>query len=512
MAEDDVPGTNHVPKTYTTDFGFIPIPKRLRYDPERPFRFGLLLNASFGFGSTFVVANLYYCQPLLIQFALSFDVSFARVSRIPTLIQAGYATGLLLISPLGDLVRRRQLILAIVTLGTALTIGLAVTTHLMVFEGLCFLIGAVSVTPQILLPLAADLAPPERRASAISVVLSGLLFGVLIARVLAGVIAEFTTWRVVYYMAIGLQTLCLIGGYFILPDYPAKNKNLTYWNILWTMGKFAVTEPLLIQGCLINIASSACFSAFWVTLTFLLGSPPYNYSTLAIGLFGLIGMLGVAMGPLVGRLIDRLVPWYASFFSIIMLVIFQSVQTGAGGINIAAVILATFGLDVFRQMLQVSLSTKILSISTEARARLNAIFILSLFIGQVMGTAVGTHVFVRFGWRAAAGLNMAWYAWQLVILLLRGPHVSRYTWFGYEGGLEPRKDVVMARQKAAQDAANRAENGETESQAKERVSAEGSGEKTVPSTIAASAEGDGTSPNTARGSQDLEEEKKQTIS
>ena len=137
----------------------------------------------------------------------------------------------------------------------------------------------MSVTPQILLPLAADLAPPERRASAISVVLSGLLFGVLIARVLAGVIAEFTSWRVVYYMAVGTQGLVLVGSYLILPDYPPMNDDLTYFDILWTMAKFAFTEPQLIQACLVNMASSAQFSNFWVTLTFLLGGPPYNYST-----------------------------------------------------------------------------------------------------------------------------------------------------------------------------------------------------------------------------------------
>lgn len=153
------------------------------------------------------------------------------------------------------------------------------TRSLVAFEALSFLVGVVSVTPQILLPLAADLAPPERRASAISVVLSGLLFGVLIARVLAGVIAEFTSWRVVYYMAIGTQTAVLAGSYLILPDYPSKNDDLTYFDILWTMGKFACTEPLLIQACLVNMASSAQFSNFWVTLTFLLGGPPYNYST-----------------------------------------------------------------------------------------------------------------------------------------------------------------------------------------------------------------------------------------
>ena len=153
------------------------------------------------------------------------------------------------------------------------------TKSIHVFEALTFLIGMTSVTPQILLPLAADLAPEKRRASAISVVLSGLLFGVLIARVIGGVIAEFSSWRVVYYFSLGVQTVVLVGSYFMLPDCPSKNKDLTYWHILWTMAKFAVTEPILIQAYLINFASSACFSNFWVTLTFLLGGPPYHYST-----------------------------------------------------------------------------------------------------------------------------------------------------------------------------------------------------------------------------------------
>ena len=148
-----------------------------------------------------------------------------------------------------------------------------------VFETLSYFVGVVSVTPQILLPLAGDLAPEKKRPAAISVVLSGLYFGILLARVLAGIIAEFTSWRVVYYFAIGVQALVFVGSYLILPDYPSKNKDLTYWNILWTTAKFSVTEPILIQASLINFASSACFVNFWVTLTFLLGGPPYHYST-----------------------------------------------------------------------------------------------------------------------------------------------------------------------------------------------------------------------------------------
>lgn len=180
-----------------------------------------------------------------------------------------YASGLLLITPLGDLVRRRSLILLLIIITSSLTIGLPLTSSLHVFEGLSFLIGFSSVVPQIMMPFAADLAPPHKRASALSIVLSGLLLGVLFARVLAGVIANFVTWHVVYWLALGLQVALFVLLYFKLPDFPAKNQHMSYFGILWTMAKFAVTEPVLIQASLINIASMACFTNFWVCLTHL---------------------------------------------------------------------------------------------------------------------------------------------------------------------------------------------------------------------------------------------------
>ncbi|KAH7927665.1 MFS general substrate transporter [Leucogyrophana mollusca] len=445
--------------TRSKDFGFIVIPRRLRYNPEKPFHFGMLLNVSFGIGSTLVVANLYYCQPLLIQLSQSFGVTYDEVSRIPTLVQAGYGIGLLLISPLGDMVRRRQLIILLVMLSTGLTIGLAITNNLRVFEVVSFFVGMTSVAPQILMPLAADLAPPERRASAISVVLSGFLLGILIARVLAGVVANFTSWRIVYFMSIGVQGLVLIGAYLILPDYPSRNGQLSYFSLFRSMFKFIVTEPLVVQILLINIAASACYTNFWVTLTFLLGGPPYYYSTVVIGLMGLVGMLGVLVVPFMGRLIDRLVPWYATLITTVLLLVFQAVQTVGGGVNIAAVVIACFGLDVCRQTQQVSLSTRMFSpqhlrdspfspkcpadhvgsLKSRNRCFHRSFIFTQVFLGQVTGTSVGTKVFVEHGWRSDSVLAMAWFAWQLGILLLRGPHCPRNRWFGYEGGLRFRK-------------------------------------------------------------------------
>ncbi|RPD56725.1 MFS general substrate transporter [Lentinus tigrinus ALCF2SS1-7] len=439
------------------DFGFLPIPSRVRYDPDHPAHFGLLMNVTFGIASTFIVANLYYCQPLLIQFSLAFGVTYQEVSNIPTLVQAGYAVGLLFITPLGDLVRRRPLILILTFITASLTIGLAITSNLAAFEVLCFFVGVCTVVPQILMPLAVDLAPPERRASALSIVLSGLLFGVLIARVLAGVVAQFVTWRVVYYIAIGVQYAILLVLYWMLPDYPSKNKGTSYFSILYSMAKFCVTEPLLVQAILITVPSSATFTNWWVTLTFLLGGPPYNYSTVVIGLFGLVGMVGVAMAPLIGRTIDRLVPWSATLVGIIMLIITFAIQTAAVGLNVAVVIIVCIGLDIFRQTQQVSLTTAVLGLDASARSRLNAVLILSLFIGQVMGTAVGSKVFTEHGWRPDASLNLAWTGFTLFILLLRGPHVPRYTWLGWQGGFELRKSKVLERQQREREAAEESE-------------------------------------------------------
>jgi predicted MFS family arabinose efflux permease len=171
------------------------------------------------------------------------------------------------------------------TLSSTACLSLALVPSIIGFEVLSFVLGVVTVTPQIMIPFVADLAPPERRARAISIVFSGILLGVLVARVLAGVVGQFTAWENIFYVGAATQYVLLILLYFLLPDWPrnmpknSKGEPLNYFGILWSMVKFSVTEPLLIQGCLIAFLSSAVFANFWTTLTFLLGGPPYFYST-----------------------------------------------------------------------------------------------------------------------------------------------------------------------------------------------------------------------------------------
>ncbi|KPV74970.1 uncharacterized protein RHOBADRAFT_48544 [Rhodotorula graminis WP1] len=423
------------------DFGFLPIPRRLQYDSARPFHFGLLLNVIFAFAATFSVANLYYPQPILIVLSDNFGVSYQKVTNIPTLLQASYALGLAFICPLGDLVRRRPLLLLVVAIAAILSLILAVVPNVTSFQAISFFLGAASVTPQILLPLAGDLAPPARRASALSIVLAGLLLGILLARVLAGLIAEKASVSALYYMSFGLQALIWVLVYATVPDYPAKNAHLSYFEILWSMAKYLVTEPVLVQGCLISGAASIIFSCFWTSSTFLLGDI-YGYNSLEIGLFALVGVAGILAAPFLGRLIDGLVPWLGTLIGIVGILVSQSIFTGAAASSIGAVVVVIFVLDLAMQMQQVSNSTRIFALSSAARARLSAVYLVCVFAGQLIGTAAGTRIYLDAGgYRASGGFCVAVAGFMLVVLSLRGPHLPDKRWVGWAGGWELRKAV-----------------------------------------------------------------------
>lgn len=165
------------------------------------------------------------------------------------------------------------------------SIGLCVTQSFVAFEAIQFLVGLTTVTPQLMLPLVGDLAPPDKRAAALSIVVAGFMLGILLARLLSGIVTNFTSWRNVYWLSVGLQYVIFGMLWAFMPDYPATNKNLNYFKMLWSILVILTKHPVLVQACLIAFFTSATFTSFWTDLTFLLSSPPYNYSPVIIGLF-----------------------------------------------------------------------------------------------------------------------------------------------------------------------------------------------------------------------------------
>lgn len=221
-------------------------PPWCRWDVDNPPPFTIWLNILYACAGGFTLANLFYTYPILNVLAHDFHTSQAGVASIPTLAQAGAATGLLFILPLGDfsrggssrllwLLARRYFgeacLLLFVCLeyvvDTVVRIGLCVTTHLTVFLALTYLSALFTGATQIMLPLVAELSTPETRAFNLSIVSAGPTLGILIARILSGIVTHYTSWRNVYWLALGLQACVLLALWLFMPDYPATNAMAT---------------------------------------------------------------------------------------------------------------------------------------------------------------------------------------------------------------------------------------------------------------------------------------------
>lgn len=174
-----------------------------------------------------------------------------------------------------------------------------------------------------------------------------------------------------------------------------------------------------------------------------------------IGLFGLIGILGVGTAPLVGRYVDHLIPWTGVFMGMWVQGAGQVIATAGGTVSVACVVIPIFLLDVGQQLQNISNQMRVYGISDLARSRLNACYIIFLFIGisdealmliigQAMGSKAGTQVYTLGGYTGSAALSCGWIGLNLIVLLLRGPHTKK--WLGWEGGAELRKGKLRTEQ------------------------------------------------------------------
>lgn len=316
---------------------------------------------------------------------------------------------------------------------------MCVTKSLAVFSAISFITAVTTVTPQIMLPLVGDLAPPNKRAAALSIVVCGLTLGILIARVLSGVVANYTSWRIVYWISCGLQYLITVLLWWFMPDYPSTNPGgLNYFKMLWSIVLMLPKHAVLVQACLISFLTSATFTNFWTTLTFLLAGPPYHYSPLPIGLFGLIGIGGMAFGPLYARFVtDKFMPWLSVLVGLSMVLIAVTVGTYTGTLSIAGPILQAIFHDAGMMTAQVANRSSIYSLEPKARNRINTAFMLATFCGQLSGTAVGNHVYAQGGWIRSGSVSVGFCGGAILILCLRGPWET--SWLGWHGGWSMRK-------------------------------------------------------------------------
>ena len=340
------------------------------------------------------VANIYYNQPML--GVMSESLHDARVSGwIPTLTQLGYAAGLLFLLPLGDMLERRRLIvIQFLALAVAVLLA-AVAPGLVTLAVASVMVGAAATVAQHIVPFAAILAEPEKRGSAIGTVMSGLLTGILLSRTVAGAVSSLAGWRTMFWLAV---PIAIIGALLMARALPAHHPRqpLRYGQLLSSLGKLWMGEPLLRRSAFIQALLFASFSAFWTTLALRLAQPPLNLGAAAAGLFGIVGAVGVAMAPIAGRVADRKGPAPVIALGAAATILawaIVGVWSSLIGL-IAGVIVLDFGV----QIALVSNQHVIYGLHPEYKSRLNTLFMTTMFVGGALGSLVAASAWSHFGW------------------------------------------------------------------------------------------------------------------
>jgi len=361
-------------------------------------------------GTGLTVAALYYSQPTLGVLAGDLHASSRGVGWIPTLTQLGYALGLLLLAPLGDRYDRRNIILvkSLVLSAALLLTGFAPGLGVLLAASLA--VGLFATVAQDIVPAAATLAPADQRGKVVGTVMTGLLLGILLSRVVSGFVAEHFGWRSVFVAAAAsvlLLTAVMAKG---LPrfaptttaSYPALLRSLAgLWRAHRRLRMAALAQGLLATG----------FSAFWSTLAVMLHDAPFHLGSAVAGSFGLAGAVGALAAPVAGRLSDRRgAEWVTRIAAIITVVSFASMlampllSTGA---QLALLALATVGFDLGVQASLISHQTIVYGIAPEARSRLNALLMTSVFVGMAAGGALGAQALAAWGWMGVVLLAVA---------------------------------------------------------------------------------------------------------
>jgi len=349
------------------------------------------------------VASNYYAQPLLDTIARAFDLSASSAGFIVTAAQLGYAAGLLFLVPLGDMFERRMLIVSMTLLaagGMLITASSQSLTMMIIGTALT---GLFSVVAQILVPLAATLASPEKRGKVVGTIMSGLLLGILLARTVAGLLASLGGWRTVYWVASVLMLIMALALWRGLPKVKQEN-HLNYPQLLASVFSLFTRDKLLRTRAILGCLTFANFSILWTSMAFLLAAPPFNYSEGVIGLFGLAGAAGALGARPAGGLADKGKSHMTTSAGLVLLLLSWA-AIWYGHVSVLALIVGILVLDLTVQGVHITNQTVIYRMKPDARNRLTAGYMTSYFIGGAAGSLISASAWQHAGWTGVCAIG-----------------------------------------------------------------------------------------------------------
>ncbi|MFD2325643.1 MFS transporter [Mucilaginibacter galii] len=364
----------------------------------------------------FIVANIYYNQPLLGDIATTFRISNGEAGQIAMFTQIGYATGLLLIIPLADMFKRKRLMLIDLAFVVVALLLAASAQKVWILAVSSLLVGITSVVPQVLVAMAAHLAKPEERGRKIGFIMSGLLIGILVSRTISGFVGEQLGWRAMFYIAAGLMLIMWVLIALVVPEVEPDYKG-SYGSLMKSLISIIKEEPKLRLAAFRGALCFACFSAFWTTLVFLLREPPFNEGSAVAGAFGLIGAFGALAASLIGRLSDKANPNQLITYTLVLLllsfIIFMVFSHSLIGLIIGVIL-----MDMGVQATHISNQAIIFSLNPNARNRINTVYMVSYFVGGSAGTFLASKIWGTYHWAGVCVIGITLSAIVLIVHLI----------------------------------------------------------------------------------------------
>lgn len=352
------------------------------------------------------VANLYYCQPLLNMIRGDMGLTEFQVNLVPVFTQVGYALGLLLIIPLGDMYNRRTTVLMSFCALVVSLLSISLAANAWVLLGASFMTGFCSVTPQVFMPFASLYSRPEEKERKVGVILTGLLIGILGSRVVSGYVGHLFGWRMMYVIASVLIALSALAMFKWFPNVEPTYKG-RFLSLMASIRRLAVERP---RSLLYSIRAAFAFGSFlglWGCLAFRMKEAPYFEGSDVVGLLGLCGMAGALTASNVGKYVAKYGPDRINAFGLCL-------QLFAWGLfavwddSYVGLVLGILIIDVGMQCIQLSNQSATMKLCPEASARMNTIYMVTYFIGGSFGTFLAGTLWSLQGWNGtvATGLLM----------------------------------------------------------------------------------------------------------
>jgi len=393
-----------------------------RLHPDRGMSRGLLLLMSVATG--LAVAGNYFAQPLLDLIGRELRLGPSLAALTVTAAQGGYALGLILLVPLGDLVERRGLAVSLYAATAVFLLVSATAANGTVLLASTALTALTSVGAQVLVPFAVTLAAPAERGRVVGTVMTGLLLGALLARTASGALSQLGGWRTVYWVNAVLMALMAVLLRVFLPQLAGDGGRLSYPRLLRSTVALFRYDPLLRWRAGIAALSMASLNVLWTALTFLLVRPPYGWSGSAIGLFGLVGAAGALTASVAGRLADRgHVQIVTGAGTVLLSASWLAIAAGAR--SLAWLLVGVIALDLAHKAVLNSNQNVVYALRPAARNRINSAFMTSFFAGGAVGSALTAVAWVRSGWTGVCVLGAAFSAGTLGLWVLERITINR---------------------------------------------------------------------------------------